>query len=412
MDTVEHEDEGEIDDGRKDQDILEHDGKLSFFEARIAAAFKLKSDKIEKFIRSDLFWKSMVKFLETNKFLYVTETSSGDLEVQLDLTYIPKRKGLIFFRRGEGPISAKLLKFKVCSVEIGPNVVHGILSITKNVFFPMLRIKPESNSQGWSVAITKDVYDKTAKFISNSFVTVGLMTGKTLLPLPPEEIFLSIDKASHNKDSIYALEGVIVTWTEQIRNILSLNSETPLLAGENPGPDVEIEFWSTRAADLNSVHDQLCGSGISRIAKVLEITRSTYFPSFSRLCQEVENARLEANDNLKHLKVLEPYLSKLKAVEFSNILSLIKPIMHIILLIWTHSKFFNTTARIVVLVREICNDIIKRGQEFINSPSMFENDPGETVASLKDCIRICVAFKSIFCDYKSRTNIELVQILN
>ncbi len=269
-------------------------------------------------------------------------------------------------------------------------------------------LRNRQNPQGWSVAITKDVYEKTARFISNTFVNVGHMTGKTLLPLPPDEVFMNIDKSSHNKDSIHALEGAIVTWTGQIRNILSLNSETPLLTGENPGPEVEVEFWASRTADLNSVHEQLRGPGISRIAKVLEITRSTYFPSFSLLCQEVESARMEANDNLLHLKVLEPYLKRLKIENFTSLVILFKPILHVILHIWIHSKFFNTTARIVVLIREICNDIIKRGQEHVNSQSMFEVDAGEVVALLKDCIRICVAFKSIFCDYKSRTNIEYV----
>jgi dynein heavy chain len=235
------------------------------------------------------------------------------------------------------------------------------------------------------------------------------MTGKTLLPLPADEVFINIDKSSHNKDSIHALEGAIVTWTEQIRNVLSLNSETPLLSGENPGPEVEVEFWASRAADLNSVHEQLRGPGISRIAKVLEITSSTYFPSFSRLCQEVEGARMEANENLLHLKALEPYLNRLKVDDFSSLVHLFKPILHVILLIWVHSKFFNTTARIVILIREIFNYIIKRGQEYVNSQSMFEVDAGEVVASLKDCIRICVAFKSIFCDNKSRTNIEYVR---
>ena len=400
-----NEEDGDLEYDAKTEDNLEQETKLSWFEARIAASFKLKSDKIEKFIRSDLFWRSVGKFLEFSRTLYVFETVSGELEVYMDLSFIPKRKGLVFYRRCEGSISAKLLRLKVCSVEIGPNMVHGILSVTKNVFFPMLRNKP--NPQGWSVAIMKDVCDKTSKFIANSFVTVGLMTGKTLLPLPPDEVFMNIDKV-HSKDSIYTLEGAIVTWTEQIRNILSLNSETPLLAGENPGPEIEIEFWATRAADLNSVHDQLGGPGISRIARVLEMTRSTYFPSFSRLCQEVQNARMEANSNSMHLKVLVPYLSKLKVEGFDSLIPLFKPILHLILLIWTHSNFFNTTARIVVLIREICNDIIKRCQDYINARSIFELDPGEAVASLKDCIRICVAFKSAFCDYKSRTNIECV----
>jgi len=34
--------------------------------------------------------------------------------------------------------------------------------------------------------------------------------------------------------------------------------------------------------------------------------------------------------------------------------------MHTILLIWKNSKFYNTPARLVVLMREICNDLIRQ----------------------------------------------------
>jgi dynein heavy chain len=40
--------------------------------------------------------------------------------------------------------------------------------------------------------------------------------------------------------------------------------------------------------------------------------------------------------------------------------------MHTCLLIYTHSKFYNTPPRLVVLIKEICNAIITRANEYIN----------------------------------------------
>lgn len=40
--------------------------------------------------------------------------------------------------------------------------------------------------------------------------------------------------------------------------------------------------------------------------------------------------------------------------------SLFKPILHIVLLIWKNSAHYNTPARLVVLMREICNSIINQ----------------------------------------------------
>ena len=67
-----------------------------------------------------------------------------------------------------------------------------------------------------------------------------------------------------------------------------------MLTGEsNPGPLAEIEFWSGKSKNLNLVHDQLNGEKVRRVMKVLEITKSTYFPAFNRLCKEVAQARME-----------------------------------------------------------------------------------------------------------------------
>ena len=46
--------------------------------------------------------------------------------------------------------------------------------------------------------------------------------------------------------------------------------------------------------------------------------------------------------------------------------------MHIILLIWKNSRYYNTPPRLVVLIREICNAIITKAQDFVNGPMIFQ----------------------------------------
>ena len=43
---------------------------------------------------------------------------------------------------------------------------------------------------------------------------------------------------------------------------------------------VELNFWSERAANLNSIHDQLSGEKIQKVVQILELAQSTYFPAF------------------------------------------------------------------------------------------------------------------------------------
>ena len=69
-----------------------------------------------------------------------------------------------------------------------------------------------------------------------------------------------------------------------------------------------------------------------------QVTKSTYFPAFNRLCKEVAQARMEANDNLVYLEPLVRYINSLAGEGFSDLIPLFKPTMHTILLIWKNSK--------------------------------------------------------------------------
>ncbi len=42
-----------------------------------------------------------------------------------------------------------------------------------------------------------------------------------------------------------------------------------------------------------------------------------------------------------------------------------RPIMHTILLIWKESSYYNTPARLCVLIREICNALIWQATEYL-----------------------------------------------
>jgi predicted RNase H-like nuclease len=59
------------------------------------------------------------------------------------------------------------------------------------------------------------------------------------------------------KQLIHSVESVVIEWCHLIRDVLQKSSAETLLAGMNPGPLVEIEFWNSRYADLESVEDQV-----------------------------------------------------------------------------------------------------------------------------------------------------------
>ena len=244
-------------------------------------------------------------------------------------------------------------------------------------------------------------------------MTIGHTKGETLLPLPPLEL-PSADKASRDKERVHVLETAVVTWTKQIKNVLKLDPEHILKLGSHPGPLAELEFWDSKAKHLKSIMEQLQGERIRKVMKVLDLTKSTYCSPFNRLCREVTAACEEAVDNQKYLATLKDHLEKLAqgAVDseaFKTLTELFRPIIHMIMLVWKHSKFYNKPARLVVLMREICNDLIRQATAYVDPGQLFECEPQEAVDRLMVTLKVCGTFKSVYFDYKSRANNEVPQ---
>ena len=90
-----------------------------------------------------------------------------------------------------------------------------------------------------------------------------------------------------------------------------------------------------------------------------------------RLLKDVNTACLEANDTVKYLKPLRKYLEKMNTMDdFTALIELFKPMFHTMLLIWKHSGYYNTSAKMVTLIREMCNDLIMQACKFV--PGMLK----------------------------------------
>ena len=79
--------------------------------------------------------------------------------------------------------------------------------------------------------------------------------------------------------------------------------------------------------------------------------------------------------------------------------------MHVIKLIWDYSPHYNTPARLVVLIREICNAIITQCRRFIDGPSIFgcikNEEPKEAHDKLTLSLDVCSKFKDAYFEYKA-----------
>jgi len=252
--------------------------------------------------------------------------------------------------------------------------------------------------------VTKDLMEKFHSFLAYTYVTIGQCKGRCLLPLPPHEVTASEKTLSKEKSQV--LETAIIHWSKQIKNVLRQDPENSLKDGKHPGPIAEIDFWTKQAENLNSICEQLNTERIKKVLKFLEQNKSTYTAPFSKLQKEVQKAREEANENNKYLSTLRKLFDEMGACsDLSDFSELFVPVIHTIMLIYKHSPHYNTTPRLVVLIRMICNEIIKQCCSNVSGREIFEElKEGVGVDSaekkLRSAFECCAAFKLAYFDYK------------
>ena len=142
--------------------------------------------------------------------------------------------------------------------------------------------------------------DKFHSFLAYTYVTIGQVKGRTLLPLPPSDSTGSERTSSKDKshilesknfnDLIFELLAAIIHWQKQIKNVLKQDPETSLKEGKHPEPMTEIDFWKNKSENLNSICLQLNSERIKKVLKFLEQNKSTYTTPFSKLQKEVQIA--------------------------------------------------------------------------------------------------------------------------
>ena len=196
--------------------------------------------------------------------------------------------------------------------------------------------------------------------------------------------------------------------TAQIKNVLKQDPERALSMPGHPGPLVELEFWSAKAHNLNSIYQQLQSDRVRVVLRYLDSSKSTYTQPFAALCRELFHARTEANDNVRFLAPLRAWFERLEGTaELPELEDLFRPIMRCLLLVWKHSRFYNTPARLVVIMREVCNTVVRQALRYVNGPKIFDliesESPSQAVDLLMVTLRVCGVFKSTFFDAKAQS---------
>ncbi|CAM9950745.1 unnamed protein product [Pylaiella littoralis] len=226
-----------------------------------------------------------------------------------------------------------------------------------------------------------------------------------------------------NKELMHVLESTLITWTKQIKSVLKQEPEASLPSStdkkqqqqqqqsHHPGPLEELEFWEQKAADLNGIFMQLQSDRVRKILRYLDRNKSTYSTPFAKLCKEAFLARSEANDTNRYLRPMRPWLQRLEAeINLKNLPGLFQPVLHLLLLVWKSSGYYNTSTRLIVFVREMCSTLIGRATNVLAGGEIFrlieQDQQREAVHLLETSIKVLGSFKTTYFGYKAKAAVE------
>jgi dynein heavy chain len=90
------------------------------------------------------------------------------------------------------------------------NHIEQAYTLFHEVFGPV--IQNPANQTGWTDLVTKDLMEKYNNYTAQMYVMMGLINGRTMLPLPSRK--LTSSDTTPDKDKAHVFESSIITWTK------------------------------------------------------------------------------------------------------------------------------------------------------------------------------------------------------
>uniref|UniRef100_A0A8C4MVE0 Dynein axonemal heavy chain 11 n=1 Tax=Equus asinus asinus TaxID=83772 RepID=A0A8C4MVE0_EQUAS len=283
-----------------------------------------------------------------------------------------------------------------------------ILGGVPHILVPILSNK--NNHKSWPCFISQDMERHIEVMKNKMHVFRGKMSRRTLLPIPTIAGKIDLNpkysETKHASDKItkstvlHALESVVIKWSHQIQEVVEKDSAQPLLNGLPLNPQAELDFWMLRRENLACVYDQLRAPIVLKMVEILKTKQSSYFPTLKDIFMAVKNALREARDVDLYLRPLRTHIQRLQETEFPQTRVLIAPLFHTICLIWSHSKFYNTPARVIVLLQEFCNLFIDQAIAYLSPGDLLKGEIEDSLEKVQVAINILKTFKNSFFNYR------------
>uniref|UniRef100_A0A3Q2TME4 Dynein axonemal heavy chain 11 n=1 Tax=Fundulus heteroclitus TaxID=8078 RepID=A0A3Q2TME4_FUNHE len=378
--------------------VVLSDERVDFLREQAFCVLRVKTDKWNRFIAAEENQKIILDFLDhiwTNRLLLFTGPGgtlhAGDAQVRnahmgkeyvCTVCFVYMHITLYAFKNTKRTHRAGVCVWNgIKLIKMTCKTVH--VSIQVLVFVLSNGLKRED----WPRVVSEDIHRHLERLRSKVVTLRGHAEGRTLLPLPLCVKLHRRLEESHQppQNQIWPLSAqniTMVQWSGQIWNVLKKDSGMLLLQGDHPGPNVEIRFWANQRENLLGIQSQ-------HIMFVYSMYKTT-------------TAVIEAEDIDLYLRPLRRQISNLEERSFSQVEPLLPPLFHTFCLIWSHSQYYCTPQRMVVLLREFSNLIIEKAFAYLIPEELFKMELEEGMERVQISISVLRSFKGLFHTYRQQ----------
>uniref|UniRef100_A0A6P7GZS7 Dynein heavy chain 5, axonemal-like n=1 Tax=Diabrotica virgifera virgifera TaxID=50390 RepID=A0A6P7GZS7_DIAVI len=133
------------------------------------------------------------------------------------------------------------------------------------------------------------------------------------------------------------------------------------------GPVVEIEYWRRQLTRFTSVTEFLETEDCAVFIDFIKfINNRPVIKIWRKHVDAVYETRNESSDNVKYLHSMEKFWEPLYRLDPPDLQQHIPPLLNAIRMVFTTSKFYNSTGNVTAILVKISNQLIKRCRIYLN----------------------------------------------
>ncbi|KAK9886615.1 hypothetical protein WA026_017537 [Henosepilachna vigintioctopunctata] len=387
----------------KKKEEVAADPRFDLIGDMVLLSYRAKPDRWTKMIASEDNIKILQRFLDDpNENEIILTLVGGQFYVYKNYEPNIKQKYTIFSRKQKEKVTVENFRDVLRYGEMSGNPIEDLAILMNGIFNPFLN--HPGNQVGWPRTVKVDMANHLKDFTNQLEEIRGAIANQTVLPMPAGVVHVYQSLSSlvgsngeeNDLDFKEEIENAVVRWSHICHEITKQNSKLAFTDGAHPTPMEEVNFWKSRYKNLQYIYDQLVDPRVKKMAEYLEASKSTYLKMFKSTFQNVVASLVEAKDITLYLKPLIPHIKRFEENDFLELKNHIKPLIHVVALIWSHSKYYANCEKIITLFKEISNLLIECAVKDLDPSSIFLGEAEEICVKVTKTIEMLNIFLDTF----------------